>query len=214
MNFSIIIPTRKRPESLSRLLNSIKEKTHDLSDVEIIIYKDTDDIVELPEGLNANILTRKRSDKLIKDYINQMALMSEGKYVWFLGDDCEIVTDQWDVLAKKIIEESKMDKFFGDTKDNTRNFNNVGQFACFPIISRKSIDALGYFFHPEIAAWGGDKYCHYVYSQANKVLDMQKIELIHHHVRNDDTAAKVEEAYNKYGSGDKIDYSSDIERIG
>ena len=100
--FSFLIPTRGRPKSLLRLLDSFKEKTDNLQSMEIILVIDEDDH-EMTDFIFNDIPLKR---VMVKSGMNMGALnmagynASSGKYIMLLNDDVVVQTDRWD---KKIL---------------------------------------------------------------------------------------------------------------
>lgn len=210
-DFTIIIPTRNRPKELKRLLDSIFDNAYIIQNFNVIVGFDKE--YDMPLHVGCEYLMFERGEFLTRDYINPMAAKAQGKYVWFLADDCEVVTKHWNMVAKNAIEAQKKSIFWADTFDSTRNFNRVGEFAGFPIISKKAIETLGFFFDPRIPNWGADKYTHHIYAEAGCVIDLSAIEIKHHHILNDETSRHVKEVYEKYGSGSDLNYTESINKL-
>ena len=102
-DFSIIIPSRNRPSSLKRLLDSLENKSNKSNpcSYEILIALDNDDVNDysfIDKGIK--VFRQQRGLMLNRDYINPLASKTDGKYIWFLGDDTEIETDDWNLVAK------------------------------------------------------------------------------------------------------------------
>lgn len=222
--FSLILPTRNRPEKLSNFLRSVSDTVACPEEIEVILGVDTDDMnlrkyVDLArtyENLNVQIYLRPRSPNISNDYINKMARMSRGHIIWVFNDDAEILTKSWDLLLVGEIMKSRKiqeDAFYVDTYDSTRNFENNGQFACFPAISRNMFETLGYFFHPLCFAWGADKWLHLVANEAGCVLSVQGVEIQHHRDCSDEQHINMSNVSKKYGFGADLDYSKDIEKL-
>ena len=103
--FSIIIPTRKRIRSLSRLLESFENTTKNLSSVEIILVVDSDD--EESKSYENNNIT------IIKVIVEPGASMGTlnmsgyeactGDYIMLLNDDVVVATKDWDKKILKVI---------------------------------------------------------------------------------------------------------------
>lgn len=213
-DFTIIIPTRGRPESLSRLLQSIVNNVSDINNFDVIIRCDNDDKqMEKYSGFKGEFEYVQRGNSLVSDYINPMALKANGKYIWFLADDCEIETEDWDLIIRDSIDSSGKVVFFGDTYDSSRDLNGVGQFPGFPVISRELINYMGFFFDPRIMNWGADKYTHGIYKEAGFVIDMQSIRIKHHQILDDETSKNVQRVYGINGSGSNLDYTDNINRL-
>src|SRR5579859_1894550 len=97
-NFSFIIPTRNRVESLRRLLDSIEANTTDLAQLEIVLVVDDDDQESLRFRYPGVRLKRvKVKPGLTMGGLNMAGYrQSTGKYVLLLNDDIVLRTPDWD----------------------------------------------------------------------------------------------------------------------
>ena len=165
MNFTILIQSRNRPYWTLKLLNSIRETAYDLSQIEIVLTVDEDD-ERLPAykdiqfvDLFITLVIRKRSENICEDYINKPARLSKAKYVWPLNDDCVVTTKHWDKIICEKAKESKSGIFYGRVGGINHKINYTGSAhytSGFPLLSKKAIDVLGYFFFPFIQCYGSE----------------------------------------------------------
>lgn len=176
MNFSIIIPTRKRIPLLETLLKSITDKTS--CSVEIIIICDNDDTetIEWLKGKEVKLLTRDRGSNLSADYYNWALPHVTGEYIWSLNDDVEIETDEWDKIALAGLKDH--DIVMGNVQSNHYDYEGeISTFTYFPILSRKAVDKLGYIFPCGYAGWGADSVLWEVYQE--RIVDLTSIRVKH-----------------------------------
>ena len=196
-DFSIVIPTRLRYSLVIRCLESIRLKSANLDNIEVILISDNDDeftdyliydyIYQNP-NVHIKYLKRERSSYINRDYYQYGFQQSSGKYLWTMGNDCEIITDNWDTKAKESIEDFLLDKpdrlcyiFIGDDLNLDRSKQWTS--CCFPIFTREVLEALGCTMPIEIESYGADywgwqnfKKCGY-----NRILDIRDmVELKHY----------------------------------
>lgn len=204
MNFSILIPTRNRISELLRLLESINSKTKNIDQVEIICCCDINDKLSIDFLIDLNkfsnfdlkILIKEQSDNLSEDYYNYMAKTSIGKILWVLNDDCEIMTQDWDEIVLNQVKNFRYKIFYLDIGDSTRNFNNNGEYSCFPMVSREAFEALGYFFIPVIKGWSADKYLFDLYDGVGRIIPFKdKVFVEHHREAKDQNFKKMERLF-------------------
>jgi glycosyltransferase involved in cell wall biosynthesis len=143
---SIIMPSRGRVKYLKKSLESICDKTSDLSKVQVIIRFDNDDldsIKEIPNlpfsklDIDIVIGQRMRGYHDLNKFVNQCCGVSRGDFLLLFNDDSYIVTENWDLKLEKFIGETVV--LNPDTHDDAQAFNT------FPIMSRDIYDLLGYF---------------------------------------------------------------------
>jgi hypothetical protein len=195
IKFSILITTRQRTEMLSNLLESIYKTTSNPSEVEIRIVYDLDD-KETIDWINkkipyeAVIVTwfhnRERSTNLVNDYHNWLAPQSQGKYIIFSNDDALFELNGWDIKTWEKLE--NFEKKYPDgiiygipedfEKENRRNESNW--MACFPLLSKKAIEVLGYAFDPAYIKDGADWALAGTYRKINRVVDLRECIVIKH----------------------------------
>ncbi len=104
VGISVLIPTRKRPTQLLRLLKSIDKNTKNHCNIELIIYIDCDDSsyegLQIPPRLNAKII-RGPTNTMGALNIKCLDAASGDVYILF-NDDLIIRTYGWDDRVQKI----------------------------------------------------------------------------------------------------------------
>lgn len=168
MDFSIVLVSRERPNLLDNLLNSI-ERTTTLS-YEILVGCDDDDQLTrnsvqayLYKHKNVKFFFKPRRDNLHK-YLNELAEMTTGDYIFGLNDDCEILNKDWDKKTREALDKVGP-CCYGVTKDNS--IDRVSDdYAAFPIVSRKAYEVLGFFMEEGFGNHGADVILHRIYSGA------------------------------------------------
>lgn len=138
---SVIIPSRGRPEGLLQSLKSLQRRASGRVRVEYLVKLDHDDwgsIAWLPELRDCKVLlSDKRAGYADLHYfVNDLARLARGKWVWLLNDDSEVLTDGWDeIIAGRDAESIWV--LGCDDGDPTCNL--------FPIVTKKMIEVLGHF---------------------------------------------------------------------
>ena len=222
IDFSIVIPTRGRVSLLKDLLNDIKEQTFDLSRIEVIITIDFDDsvlneyvaLVKTIKELNCFLIIRERSLNLSNDYVNMMARLTRGKFIWSLNDDCIGLTKEWD---KKFLEEIKGHKskiFYVAIGGSGHKIDyRDGSFSSgFPILSREAYEAVGYFVYPSIRGYKGDSCLHSIFSHADAVIYLPATICINHR-KGKSIWDETWRTMKRRGGRSISNIASDIERI-
>lgn len=178
MNFSIVLPSRERLTLLEKFLDSIEQTTSDVSQIEVWIALDWDDAesVNSIRRLNksysfSQFLVTDRQNNLSEGYYNKLAKISKGRFIQVLNDDCIFSTKNWDEIAIKTLE--RYQRHFPDGILYGKVQDDGGHhYSCFPLLSRQAIGAMGWFFHPEMTAWGADIHLYEVYSKVNRIIDL------------------------------------------
>jgi len=211
---SIIVPTRDNIEALrDGFLRSFIHNTSDVNNVELIFVVDKDDKKTI-DFLSNNqalkkltflkIFKRERSTNITKDYYTYGAQKSNGFFVMVGADDIQITTPLYDKILEKmkhgIIQKEGSGKKYFLLVQTTGCAAAGDAGACpFPIITRDSINLLGYFLAPEIIpGWGPDWYIHKIYNTLHKVaLPATPINIRHVSKHSGDTTQNVEARYSK-----------------
>jgi hypothetical protein len=198
--FSILITTRQRVEMLHNLLASIYRTTSNKNGVEIRVIYDNDDIITdnyvkhkfhiefgNPPKIETFFHIRKRSPNLVNDYHNWCSRkFAQGKYIIFSNDDALFEMDRWDVLTEtKLLEFEKIRPdgiLYGMPQDfeyaPARNENNW--MACFPLISKKVVEILGFAFDPSFQRDGADWAMAKTFQLIDRVVDLRDTVVIKH----------------------------------
>lgn len=178
--FSIIFPTRERPELLEELLRSICLKTFNLEDIEVLIAYDRDDVttkhyIETCGWKYPQWVECERSLNFSRDYYSMLAKKAKGRWLVIINDDTKFKTLHWDVIADDALANAVSigpDIIYGWVEDELgRNrlteFNN---YTCFPILGWEGIKALGYVFPERLAMWGADIWCRHLYGEIKRIV--------------------------------------------
>lgn len=138
---SFLIPTRNRPKILNRLIDSVIRNSSDLSNIEMILYIDEDDLSHHDIKPADDRLTIK---KLIRPRANMGFCNSEclkhatGDIIILLNDDTVIQTTNWDIALLKALEKFPDQIFLAYPNDLFKK----SKLATFPILSRKTCELL------------------------------------------------------------------------
>lgn len=169
MNFSILLPSRERPELLKSLLNSIKDTTEDLERIEVLLAIDDDDRTDY-SFLDRYDFVRsfkvRRSINFSKDYYNFLVSKSTGKWIICCNDDSKFETNCWDSTAYSVLSNrsSLIYGFINDGMDGYR-VNHYGEYCSFPLQGRGVYETLGYVFPDRIPIWGANLWTKYLYEE-------------------------------------------------
>ena len=172
VNITFTFPTRGRSRFIPAFFRNIAGTLENPETVEIIIQYDVDDTatqrsleeqrMEYP-SLPVKVIPRVRGTNLNDHYNNWLVYnkIYKGKYFWVGGDDLRILTPGWDRIIPQTIENYLRDKpdriccaFPIDKSINKPP--KPFEWGWFPILTRETIDVLGFFFPKEMATWGAD----------------------------------------------------------
>ena len=166
---ALLVPTRKRPESVKRLLKSIEDTVNDKTSVTVYFYLDDDDFDTI--RLIKSIKKRKTYD--IKYMIGPRIIMSEmvnqlypltSEFILFFGaDDIVFRTQGWDSILIEAVKEVSdgVGLFYGNDLVTTQH---APDFATHPILTREWVNVVGYVSPPYFA-------CDYADTWLNDIAD-------------------------------------------
>lgn len=167
-----------------------------MDNVEVIIGIDEDDIESQEFVFDGVNLKKHTFTEHIGDFNghayrnNILAKLCQGDVLWILSDEIVLHTHGWDEIAAEKIEDSNMQVWLGQTNDfvitdrgveKQKNPATNAIFSCFPMMSKKAHDALGYFLTPAFRGWGCDSYLELLFGHAyiRRMLDLTMIDVEH-----------------------------------
>ena len=178
MKISLLIPTRKRVSNLKRLIESIYNTTHDISNIELIIYADDDDAETLEffskerssprfsHLINSKLLTGRRLPKF-GETNNVMARASSGDILMLGADDIVFRTKNWDANVRDMFQKypDRLALIFGYD-----GIQPPGTLATHCFISRRSTEILGYATPGDFGYNYADNWMTELYRQINRLV--------------------------------------------
>lgn len=146
MDLAVIVPTRGRPENISRLIDAMGETCR--GDTTLIVGVDQDD-PDLPvyEGLGCEVEVRPGLHRQLVRWLNLLAVPRSSEYraIGHIGDDNVPRTVGWDV---RIMESLERNMFcFGDDLDPGRE---PGSLSIHIFMRSEVVRRLGYFGPPSL----------------------------------------------------------------
>jgi hypothetical protein len=221
---TLILNSRKRVQQLGNLLESIRTKSFNLDNIEILIGVDDDDestmlYLKAYTGLIMNNVWMVVSPRPTNLHVslNKLAGMAKGHFIFVLNDDTEMMTTHWDLELSNINPD---EVWYIATQDNSADKEQGGKYSSFPILTRAAYDALGYFMSEAFVGLGADVHLWRVFDSVGRT-KQSSIELDHvfHrtvlHVQSPDQTA-IEMRQNSWRSNFDcwgIDISKDVERV-
>ena len=149
MIFSILTPTRNRPEKCERFIQSIKRTTREHGRVELLFYIDNDDpsmgkYRKIEEVYTTNFLRIKMLEgkpKSVSKSWNDIAAISNGDYMIMGNDDLTYETIGWDNKLEQHLRKLPDPYHMCWVNDDI----NGNKHCAFPIISREWYKTVDYF---------------------------------------------------------------------
>jgi hypothetical protein len=196
MDFSVSIPVRNNLKGLRVTLGSFELFTSQKDKLEVILVCDNDD-KDVPEyfklismySFKIIVCPVDKSDNFCRDYYNYGLSKATGKNLMVYNDDCYMQTNHWDDIVRQKIAFNKFhDVYFVDMWDSTRNCEaNSVEFPRFPLISRRAVETIGFFFYPLLRMWPADYLIWQIYSYAGCVITCHEVKMQHDHNYNHET---------------------------
>lgn len=156
---SILCPTRNRPLILTNMVKSVAATVEDLTRVEVLFYVDLDDDVSIPAikelspGFRVDYKVGPRIT--LTQCWNELLPLANGEYVMQGNDDVMFRTHAWDRMVHEAFDRVPDKILMVHGSDEGQHFE---RFGAHPIVSRKWVDAVGYFIPPYFSSDFGDKW--------------------------------------------------------
>jgi len=189
---TLILPFRERIELLNNMLASLHKTTRFPDQLEIIMAVDDDDkvlreytqerIIQENKPFSIRFYQTKKAEHFINDYWNPIAKMAKGRWVMAINDDSVFKTKKWDKeISDKMSNRARDlrdDIVYGKTDDcctlGNRNSKD-SYFSCWALQSKEAVNALGFFYDPNIWVWGPDQVMGLIYLALNKLTKEDRI---------------------------------------
>ena len=138
---SIIIPTREKVKELNITLDSIISTANSISNYEILLGVDYDDVetIEFVNNYSSDsnikvIYFDRQYYNNLHVYYNILSENAVGDLLWMFADDCKILSNDWDLYLKKY------EITFNYIKVKLIESNWKTNFSLIPIIPKKWFD--------------------------------------------------------------------------
>lgn len=143
--FSIITPTRDRPNQIERLVRSIEKTTNNHDNIEIVFRIDFDDkkslksVQSLNSSIHINYFVGERAP--LSDLWEDCKDISDGLRLMMCADDVIFRTKEWDnIIISKTPDPDKKPYFIWGN-----DMHHKHRLATLPIVSKKWVELCGYF---------------------------------------------------------------------
>jgi len=181
IDFSLVLPTRGNITGLTRMITSFLDKAKNKDCVEFVIAPDLDDpelnlIKESVKPYPVKVFETHPTDNFCRDYFNWLTWKSSGKSVWCMNDDVEMETQDWDEIVRDKIKDKRF--YLVDILDSTHEEGGVS-YPRFPLISRASIDVIGFTFYPQVRMYPADRIIYELYKNLDLIVPCHEVQLRH-----------------------------------
>src|SRR6266699_6023173 len=143
---SLLLPSRKRPAILRRMVNSVRDTATHPEHIEIVVRFDDDDETSAEEarkdGLIVLVGPRLRAMTI---YWNKCFEACKGNIVQQSNDDQVMVTKGWDIIVEDAFAAcpDKILLVHGDDGSG-----KMGKDSPHPFVHRRWVEIIGYFIPP------------------------------------------------------------------
>lgn len=166
---ALLVPTRKRPEGVKRLLKSIEDTVDNKDLVTSYFYVDEDDFdtikllkaIKKRNSYNIEYLIGPRI--ILSEMVNKLYPLTSEFILFFGADDIVFRTKGWDTILQAGVHgvPDGIGLFYGNDLVTTQHAPN---FATHPIITREWVNVVGYVSPPYFS-------CDYADTWLNDIAD-------------------------------------------
>jgi hypothetical protein len=213
MKYSILMPSKGNINGVKKMLDAFTKTLTCHGNIEVLIACDKGDeeygekIEEIWTPYITKVFFREACENFSDGYYNWLAAKSTGDAIQCFNDDAYYLTNGWDEIIAEKVHGKKI--WFADIWDSTR-VNDSGFQPCFPMVSRKAYEAVGFVLHPQIKAYPADRRIYEVYLMAGKVVDCTDVKIQHDRVASEKSRL---EAISRSGMNGSIDLDADAQKL-
>jgi glycosyltransferase involved in cell wall biosynthesis len=188
--FSILCPTRNRPENVKKFITSIRESCDNFNDLEILFYVDCDDLTFPEDVLSFNIKKIVGNRMWLPIINNILYSYSSGQIIMYAGDDLVFKTDGWDTIVKNTFNLYQDHIVLVHVNDNAYQ----SKLATHGFVHKKWVEALGYFHYPGRTS-SPDRWLTEVADGIGRKVYIRDLLIEHVHHRQGAASAETDEVY-------------------
>jgi len=136
-------------------------------------------------SFKVEIVERPKTDDFSNDYYNYLANRCSGKHIIAFNDDAWMRTHHWDHKILHEVKKYGWTIYMLDIPDTARiHYNN--NFPCFPCVSRRAMNTLGFLLHREVPIYPADQFTWAIYNAACRVIPIRNVLIQHDHIHESD----------------------------
>ena len=222
MNFSFCLPTLGNHKLVRTFLDSLERTTADKKNIEVLFAIDEGHtgIIEYVDShkysFSIKWYERPATRDFTNDYYNYLAARSNGKNIIAFNDDAWMRTQDWDKKILRTTNETGWSIYMLDIPDTARiKYRN--NFPCFPCVSRRALNTLGWLLCKDVRMYPADLVTHDVYQYVKRVIPIRDVLIEHEHVmETDPSKARMMEIFleeKKEKEGKSLDVSEYVSRL-
>lgn len=139
---SLLCPTRKRPQNIKRLWQSVQDTALAPEHIELVVYIDDDD--NSYDELDVPMTVVRGPRIVLSEMWNKCFEVSKGNVLMHCGDDITFNTQHWDDIVGAALSEypDRIVFLYG------RDGGPLSDFGTHGFIHRKWVETVGYFVPP------------------------------------------------------------------
>ncbi len=197
---SLIIPTRNRVKSLRRFFDTVEETCKSADNLEVLLGIDDDDsetirfIEEYSESskfvIQPIIGKRGKGYVDLHNKINELCQVSNGNFLFFLPDDVQFMTKNWDEKILATYNSIYRDNIFWIRTSHNEEGNPWA--SCF-VITRDWFDVTGHYG----TCYQADTEFNFVAKHVGREIFLKDIVVIHHRMdpKTETIDGKIDQTY-------------------
>lgn len=192
MNFSFVLPTLGNEKLLTKMLESFERTTKHKNSIEFLLAVDKGKLFSVNKKIKKNsysfrihIYERSKTEDFTNDYYNFLANRCSGDNIIAWNDDAWMRTQNWDEKILREIKAYGWSVYMLDILDTARlKYKNT--FPCFPCVSRRAMNTLGWLLHKDVPMYPADKITTEVYSEVGRIIPIRNVLIEHEHIIESD----------------------------
>lgn len=156
MKISLLVPTRNRPEQMTRLWQSALDTADTPEDLEIVFYIDDDDASSIAEykSMKTDQVQAVIGERIILSQMwNGAYELATGEVFMHCGDDIIFRSENWDKIVRKAFKQFDDKILFVYGRDGIWDNEELGTHG---FIHKNWVDTIGYFVPPYFDYGGND----------------------------------------------------------
>jgi len=190
--FSILVPTRKRPENIRALVNSAQLTSRNFESLEFLFYLDFDDNTFPSELLEIPNLRIVRGPRIwLPLMLNVLYVHSAGEILMVGADDIRFVSKNWDERVSEVFSNSQ-DKILLAYGDDLGTYGS--KLAIHGFVHRKWIEVIGS-LAPSGRSAPTDLWLTEVAKKIDRLAYIQDVKIQHMHYRQGAKLAHFDDTY-------------------
>lgn len=178
---SILVPTRKRPQNITRLVDSIVATVSNIQNVELLIYIDDDDFDSIPAiseaALRMNVNAVQGNRLIGSQMYNELAKLATGDIFMFAADDIVFRTQNWDSIVQNKFNEYEDKILFIYGEDGFQH----GRIGTHGFIHKYWTELVGYVLPPRLASAYTDEWITNLAERVNRKFYLPELIVEHLH---------------------------------